>query len=163
MENESEQQQPPQQPPQQEIQQLPQEQEQPPQQEQPKKSRRGLWIVLVIVGVIVVIAVIMFMMNSQGTSSTAVSVEGNVVVYDGTGYVPGHITISAGETVTWKNESTGDITVNSNPHPIHTGNALLNLGTIVAGAEGTITFTDTGRYDYHNHLRASDKGAVTVE
>ncbi len=49
------------------------------------------------------------------------------------------------------------------PHPIHTDDPDLNVGTVKPGESMTFTVTKTGEYGYHNHLNPSDKGRITVE
>ncbi|MBI4090005.1 MAG: cupredoxin domain-containing protein, partial [Candidatus Kerfeldbacteria bacterium] len=109
------------------------------------------------------VAVIFFLQLNQGSSEPPTTVAGNIVRYTANGFEPGNIRITVGQAVVWRNESAGDITVDSNPHPIHTSYRPLNLGTIGAGAEKQLTFTETGTYNYHNHLNSTKQGTVTVE
>lgn len=145
-------------------QQQPNQQPQPSQEGPPKgKSKKGLWIFIVIVIVLAVLVVLFMMMGNGGSSDTATVSTDNIVTYTSDGYSPGNILISAGDTVTWKNGSDSEITVDSNPHPIHTSYPELNLGSVQPGGELTFTFPNAGEYNYHNHLSSSKGGTVTVE
>lgn len=100
--------------------------------------------------------------KSPATSS-AQTVEKNVVTISSGGFSPKKITIKAGETVTWKNDDRANHTVNSTPHPVHTDYQPLNLGTIRSGETKSLQFPTAGTYKYHDHLNPSLTGSVTVE
>ena len=68
-----------------------------------------------------------------------------------------------GESVNFKNDSTGNVQVQSDPHPTHTLFPELNIGVIVPGESKSVTFTTTGTKTYHNHLNPSQKGEIVVE
>ncbi len=79
------------------------------------------------------------------------------------GFNPATITIKAGTKVTWINKSGAIVSINSNPHPIHTDYSPLNLGTVQDGASVSLTFDKPGTYKYHNHLNPSQTGTVVVQ
>ena len=88
----------------------------------------------------------------------------NQVTYDGTRFIPDTITIQAGETVTWLNESTSSMWIASDPHPFHT--SLLGFDARRATPQGntySFTFDNPGTRGYHNHLRSTIRATVIVE
>ncbi|MCL4366879.1 cupredoxin domain-containing protein [Patescibacteria group bacterium] len=87
----------------------------------------------------------------------------NVVILDSSGFSPATLTIKAGFTVIWKNNSGQSATVNSDPHPIHTDYPPLNLGTFPNGGTLQLTFDKPGTYGYHNHLNPNEKGTIIVQ
>lgn len=127
----------------------------------PPRSKTGV-IVGIIALAVVGVAVIFFMQLNQGSSEPPTTVTGNTVSYTTDGFTPSNLRIAVGDTVTWRNATSADITVDSNPHPIHTSYRPLNLGTITAGAEKQLAFTEAGIYHYHNHLNPIKQGTVTV-
>lgn len=85
------------------------------------------------------------------------------VTFTSSGFTPATITIKAGDTVVWINQSGAPATVNSDPHPTHTDYPPLNLGTFGNGATLSLTFPKAGTYGYHNHLNPVQKGTVIVK
>lgn len=78
------------------------------------------------------------------------------------GFAPKVLTIHAGETVTWVNNSGTQATVNSDPHPVHTAYPPLNLGEFNDGDTVSVAFPKPGRYGYHNHFDANQTGTIIV-
>ncbi len=97
--------------------------------------------------------------NPSGPTQT----EGQTVTVTAGGFNPSTITIKAGTKVTWINKSGAVISINSNPHPIHTDYSPLNLGTVQDGASVSLTFDKPGTYGYHNHLNPSQTGTIVVQ
>lgn len=126
-----------------------------------KKSLLALAII-----VIGVIALGIALKNRSDTQqSTPTETAGlNIVIYTDSGYSPSVLTVKAGATVTFKNESSGALWTASNPHPIHTNLSEFDAKTAVPPAESySFTFTKVGQWSYHNHLRPSDGGTIFVE
>lgn len=105
----------------------------------------------------------------------------NTITYTDSGYSPKEITISKGDTVVFKNESSRTLWPASTVHPVHSAypgsniqkcfdgdtendstifDACRDLG---AGEEWSFTFNEVGSWGYHNHRRFSDTGKVIVE
>ncbi|HSX02248.1 MAG TPA: cupredoxin domain-containing protein [Candidatus Saccharimonadia bacterium] len=93
--------------------------------------------------------------SSQAVSTIKYNVSG--------GFSPSSVTIKSGQAITFTNDSADEIQVDSDPHPTHTDNPELNVGTIAAGQSQTIKLTTAGSWGYHNHLNPSDKGRVIVQ
>lgn len=136
-------------------------------------------LLLGALGIGAVGAVGWFILNSQNqatpTSTTTVpgattSAEKAVtpaaaatVTFNGTSFTPATVTIKSGQSVAFRNSSTREIQVDSNPHPFHTDNAELNIGSIPPGEVVTATLTKVGTWRYHNHLNSDQGGTVVVQ
>jgi plastocyanin len=87
-----------------------------------------------------------------------------IVNYTATGFSPNQITIQAGTTVKFVNQSDADFWPASNPHPIHTGLWGFDAKQpIVPGESYEFTFTKTGNFGFHNHLQISNTGKIIVQ
>lgn len=80
-----------------------------------------------------------------------------------TGFVPKEITVDKNTKVVWTNKSTKIATVDSNPHPFHTNNPELNLGSFDVGRKLEYIFINPGRYGYHNHFLHEEEGVIIVK
>lgn len=85
------------------------------------------------------------------------------IVYDSNGFSPTTITVKSGETVAVKNSSSSEIQLESGPHPEHTDNPELNLGTVKPGETKAIVVTKTGSFSAHNHLEDAYRVAIIVQ
>ncbi len=102
-------------------------------------------------------------MAAQAPASSSPSVNEVTVQVTASGFVPQTLTVKAGTKVTWVNQSGQAISINSNPHPIHTDYPPLNLGRVDDGGSVSLVFDKAGTYGYHNHLNPSQTGMVVVE
>jgi plastocyanin len=86
-----------------------------------------------------------------------------VVTYTYTGFAPKPTTVRVGDTVTFVNESSGQMWVASDPHPTHT---LLpgfdELQSVGKGGTYEYTFTKVGTWTFHNHMSPGIKGTVVA-
>ena len=78
------------------------------------------------------------------------------------------VTINAGESITWVNNSSRTIQIGSANHPDHKINPDLTGGEYVveipAGQSKTVSAgTKVGRWAFHNHLKPSEGGTVVIE
>jgi len=101
-------------------------------------------------------------MMDENASNSAMKNETEIILTEN-GFSPKTITVNKDDKVIFSNESGATATVDSSPHPIHTSYKELNLGTFAQGQELSITFPNTGTYNYHNHLNASQQGTVIVK
>lgn len=145
-----------------------------------KPMSKNTWIVIIIVVLVIVAAVSFFLMGSQSnsnqpqqttndqTSNTArtsnpSTPETYTVSYDGSRFTPNSINIKSGDTVTFKNNSSSQIRVASNPHPVHTDYPGFDSLTPFGPEKSySFTFTRIGSWGYHNHLNPSQGGTVVV-
>lgn len=97
------------------------------------------------------------------------------VTYQDTGFSPGTVTVNAGDTVRFVNQSSRGMWVAADEHPTHTeydgtalgahcplGGSFDQCRSASAGGSFEFTFTKAGTFSYHNHVRAADNGTVTV-
>lgn len=113
-------------------------------------------------------------------STTPIPVATNKVEISGSGFSPANITVKAGDTVTWTNNDSTAHLVASGPHPAHTNydgttmsahcaaGATLSFDAckpIPTGGTYSFTFTKTGDWKYHDHLKPAAPffGGVKVE
>lgn len=104
--------------------------------------------------------------------------EEKIITKTDAGFSPNSITIKKGETVIWKNQSTGAFWPASAMHPTHTaydGTALSEhcpdtaktafdaCQGIATGGSWSFTFEKTGSWKYHDHLNPGHFGTVSVE
>lgn len=85
------------------------------------------------------------------------------ITYSDSGFSPASSTAESGAKVTVKNTSSRKLEFASDPHPVHTTNPQLNIGSIAPGDTTTFTVTKSGTWGYHNHLHASDTGTLIVK
>ena len=90
--------------------------------------------------------------------------EGTTVSYTGSGFTPSTITVEAGTTVTFTNNSSKSMWVASSVHPSHKD--LPGFDQLKGSGNGTsysYTFEKLGQWSYHNHLSPGYKGTVIVK
>lgn len=102
------------------------------------------------------------------------------VTYTDQGFSPQNVTVMQGGTVTFVNQSSHQMWIASNPHPVHTGYDGTSVSqhcaagysgpapfdectAVNAGGSFSFTFNKTGSWGYHNHALHSDTGTVTVQ
>ncbi len=122
-----------------------------------------LWIIVVVV---VLGAAYYFMKGKSSSTVTTVNTDcptpaAKTVDFCGGAFTT--ITVNSGDTVTFRNDTSNEIQVDSNPHPTHTDNTQLNIGPIEPGQSKTVTLTNKGTWGFHNHLNPSDHGSITVQ
>lgn len=131
----------------------------------------GVVVVLVVAAVVVLSTKNTTQTNTPAavslspTAAQAVEEQSNSadVTVTANGFEPKDITIKAGDKVTWTNESSAKVTINSAVHPTHLLWPFLNLGSFENGQVVSVVFEKIGTYKYHNHFNASQVGTVTVE
>jgi len=87
----------------------------------------------------------------------------STITYSNSGFSPATIAVKAGDTVAIKNTSSHELQMDSDPHPVHTDDPDLNVGTVAPGQTMTFTVTKTGNFGYHNHLNPSDTGKIVIQ
>jgi plastocyanin len=70
-------------------------------------------------------------------------------------YAPSAITVAAGQTISWHNETLG-------PHTVTSTTELFNSGRLDAGASYSLKFANPGTFDYYCTVHPTMKGVVTV-
>ncbi len=86
------------------------------------------------------------------------------IIYSDSGFSPTPMTINAGDTVKFVNQSALNMWVASGPHPTHTTYPEFDQRTSVAnGGSYSFIFTKTGTWPYHNHVNATHFGQIIVK
>lgn len=99
-----------------------------------------------------------------GDGATVAGEADHIVIYTDDGYSPDVITIQAGETVEFVNQSSGSVWTASDPHPQHTDLPEFDArGGVAPGESYSFTFTEPGEWGYHDHLRSFQTGTVIVQ
>lgn len=101
--------------------------------------------------------------SSSTTPAASDQTTENTITYTDNGFTPATLTVKAGTKITVKNASSQPLQFDSDPHPEHTDDPEINIGSIDPGQSQTITVTKTGSHGYHNHLNADDTGTLVVE
>ncbi len=108
--------------------------------------------------------------NSSGQETTNPAPETTgpnntpVIMYTDQGFVPATVEVSAGTTVNFINQSSGQMWVASNPHPVHTDLGGFDERQAVAkGGSYSYTFNTAGNWGFHNHMSPSATGTVIVK
>ncbi len=101
--------------------------------------------------------------STTSTSNSSHPSASATITYSDNGFSPATLTVKSGTTVTIKNNSSSDMQMDSNPHPVHTDDPELNVGLVAAGQSATFTVTTKGTFGYHNHLDPSQGGSITVQ
>lgn len=110
-------------------------------------------------------------LQTPQTSSLETESE-NAIVYSDGGYSPNTITVKAGATVIFKNQSSQSMWTASAVHPTHrsyptTGGCLGSTFDackgIQPGGSWSFKFDITGTWKYHNHLTPGNTGTIVVE
>lgn len=134
-------------------------------------AKRPMWqwlVIYLIIGGLIYAVIYYFYFAKKGSNpygtatNTTQTIPQSSITYSSAGFEPSTITINAGDTVTWTNQSGSDVSVNSAPHPTHTDYPPLNIGVIVNGASASLAFPTAGTYKFHNHLNPSHYGSITV-
>lgn len=101
-----------------------------------------------------------------------------LVAYADSGYSPNILTIKAGETVTFQNNSAQNMWTASAMHPTHTAYSGTSLSEhcpdaanlafdacrgILPGESWSFAFSKTGTWGYHDHLHPALFGKIIVE
>lgn len=104
--------------------------------------------------------------------------EKNVIIYTNADYSPNTITIKAGETVIWKNQSSRSMWPASAMHPTHRVYSGTSLDEhcpditnsdfdactgMLPGNSWSFKFDKIGSWKYHDHLNPYSTGTVAVE
>ena len=146
-------------------------------------GRTGV-IVTGLVGVALAIGVALAVANNDNESSTNTSNNGSTskttdqtagtgantspdeavatISYNSSLFSPSQVTVKAGDTIAIKNDSSEEIDLRSDPHPVHTANPELNIGLVVPGEIKTFKVTAKGSFGYHNHLDPNQTGTIVV-
>ena len=140
-------------------------------------------LLLVIVALIVVFGAFTFLGNKKMTPATTSTQQSgsmksqetttpvvtqptnsavNIILTDA-GFSPKDVTVKAGTRIVWINKSGKTGNVSSDDHPTHRLYPFLNIGNFESGTTRQVVVENPGKYNYHNHLNASETGTITAE
>jgi len=127
---------------------------------------KGLKLItaLVIVVLIAVVAVVVANRDTKNNSTDSENAESSATItFDGISFSPSEVTVTAGGTVKFVNESDTTIEPASDNHPTHEANSEINMGEIAPGESATTTVDAEGTWEYHDHLNPDNTGTIIVE
>lgn len=85
------------------------------------------------------------------------------ISYDGTKYTPSTLNIKQGDIVRFKNNSKDSFWPASAPHPEHTDYPEFDAkSALAAGKTFEFKFTKVGTWKFHDHIKPSAFGSITV-
>ncbi len=111
------------------------------------------------VGVIVLVMCLMLGFSCKGTATPATppaTLAANQVVIEGFAFKPDTLNITAGTTVTWRNND-------SVTHTVTAQDNSFDSGSLPSGATFSYTFTKIGTSEYHCQIHPSMAGKVIVK
>lgn len=141
---------------------------------------KAMRLAIVLAGIVVLVAGIVWFSNKNNPSSSGGSTNSGkssssnssnntntnaaaTITYDGSSFEPNNITIKKGQTIKIVNQSSSaQLSFASDPHPTHTNEPELNIGSIDPGVSADVTVTKVGTWGYHNHFNPSQAGKITV-
>lgn len=94
--------------------------------------------------------------------SPPAAIPASEVAVTATGFAPAAATVARGANVRFVNTDSAAHQVASAPHPTHTIYPPLNGGVLRSGASFDAVFSETGTYQYHDHLNPGLTGSVIV-
>lgn len=106
---------------------------------------------------------------SGGGGGTATPLPGEAATINilSSGVSPKVVTVPVGSRVNFANQSSSNIEVSSDPHPIHTECPALNIGALRPGHTGQTGALNTARTcRYHDHGRPDDErwqGSIVIQ
>ena len=117
--------------------------------------------------------------NHDGDNVTSDTSTSTTITYTKDGFSPKDVEIAKGEAVTFVNDSTGKMWPASAKHPTHTvypgsdiekceadgdkGILFDACKGIESGESWSFIFNETGKWFYHDHIKSSNFGSVTVK
>ena len=101
--------------------------------------------------------------TQQNNNATQTSTVAATISYTDSGFEPASISVKTGDTVKITNKSNRPLQFDSDPHPAHTDETELNVGTVSSGESMTFKVTKSGSWGYHNHLNPGDRGTIEVQ
>lgn len=101
---------------------------------------------------------------SSGGGGTQTVVKTYDISYTNSCYSPANVTIKKNDTVRFTNNSTKNMWPASDNHPSHTLYSEFDANSSIApGGKYSFTYTKTGSWGYHDHLKPSCTGTITVQ
>lgn len=136
--------------------------------------RRNMLLYVAVAAVLIVGAGLIYFWRASATPEVASdcndqtdSTEVTITYTSERKFSPSCVKVKSGTKVTYKNESSKELQVGANPHPVHTGNKGVSGGEFVlkvpANGTASVTLEKTGTFGFHDHLNASATATVEVQ
>jgi plastocyanin len=128
----------------------------------------GLIVVVALAGAVYVVLGRSPSSTQQPSQSSSGFTESNAqasatITYTDNGFEPGSVTVKVGDTIAIKNNSSSNLQFESDPHPVHTDDPELNVGSVAPGSSMSFKVTTKGTHGYHNHLNPNQRGTIITE
>jgi len=105
--------------------------------------------------------------NGGGGNTSPLPGEAATITILSSGVSPKVVTVPVGSRVNFVNQSSSNVEVTSDPHPIHTDCPALNIGVVRPGLTGQTGVLNTARTcGYHDHGRSEDErwqGSIVIQ
>lgn len=105
--------------------------------------------------------------NTNTSAATNTSPATKTVTVTSSGFSPSPITVKAGDTIRWLNDSGASAEVAPDNHPTHTKYAgvwdFTSASLTADGGSYSRVFSTKGTFTYHNHLDSSMTATIIVE
>ena len=120
------------------------------------------------VGILIVVATVILVKTEKPAPTVetpaVTTTSSPTVTYTNDGFSPAELTVKAGSTVTFVNQSDAKMWVASANHPSHLLYPEFNEKASVAkGSSYSFTFNKLGTHPYHNHVLLGKYGKIIVE
>ena len=132
-------------------------------------NKKTIWGIVITLVVVIGAATVYMVAQRAGapsnptTSNTNTKNAAATITYSSSGFSPSTTTVKSGDVVAIKNTSSDELQLDSDPHPVHTDDTELNVGTVNAGQTVTFTVTTKGTHGFHNHLNPGNTGTLIVQ
>jgi plastocyanin len=88
------------------------------------------------------------------------------VTYNGSGFSPSSAQLEVCENLVWSNNSSSQVEIGVDPHPVHSGDKEITDGQfslmVGPGESKTVVVEKAGTFNYHNHLDSGQTGTIVV-
>ncbi|HVE80762.1 MAG TPA: cupredoxin domain-containing protein [Candidatus Dormibacteraeota bacterium] len=89
------------------------------------------------------------------------------IVFQSGKVAPSCTRLTAGESVTWVNQTNKEVEIGADPHPVHTGNHEVSSGEfvlrILPGQSAKVIIKKKGSFGFHDHANPSAHGTIIVK
>ncbi len=100
--------------------------------------------------------------SSGSNTSNSITGADAAISFSDNGFTPLTTDAKIGDSILIRNESSVTLEFVSDPHPSHTDNSDLNVGSISPGLTKLFVVANKGSFGFHNHLNPSQSGRITI-
>lgn len=130
---------------------------------------KSIKIIIAAVAIVIIGAVAYVAFYSKPTAAPASSTTNKnvpvaaTITYSDSGFSPASTTVKSGQIVAITNNASTGLQFESNPHPAHTDDTDLNVGSVSSGETKTFTVTNKGTFGFHDHFNPSKTANITIQ